>query len=101
MNMTQVEKAGPTSGFTPQEREEIITRLQTVENIASGISAQLADMIGELFPMSEPMEDEPYGHRVNMVREVHEFAVKLAQMLDAMSANPMFAAMLPPDMMEG
>jgi len=101
MSMTQTEKAGPKSGFTPEERNEIITRLQVVENIASGLSAQLTDLISELFPQSEPTEDEPYGHRVNMLMEVHGFAVKLSQMLDAMSANPMFAAMLPADMVEG
>ena len=100
MTMTQTEKAGPQSGFTQQERDEIITRLQTVENLCSGISAQLSDVISELFPQSEPTDDEPYGHRVNMVREVHGFNVKLSQMLDAMSSNPMFAAMLPPEAFE-
>lgn len=100
MSMTQTEKPGPATGFTHAEREEIITRLQTVENIAAGISAQLTDLIGELFPMSETTEEEPYGHRVNMVQEVHTFAAKLAAMLDAMAGNPMFAAMLPPEAFE-
>lgn len=30
------------------------------------------------------------------VNEIHEFAVKLAGVLDAMAGNPMIAAMLPP-----
>jgi len=99
--LSGLDKAGPASGFTREEREEIITRLQVMENVCSAVSAQLSDLIAELFPQSAPTEAEPYGHRVNMVREVHEFATKLAAMLDAMAANPMFAAMLPADMVEG
>lgn len=85
--------------FTQAERQEIITRLQVVENVCSGISAQLSDLTASLFPEADVAEGElPY--RVNLVQEVHEFACKLALTIDAMTANPMIAAMMPPPMEE-
>lgn len=57
--------------FTVEERNEIIGRLQAVEN-------RLAGMDG-------------------MLTEIHAFNARLAQVLDALGSSPMLAAMMPPD----
>lgn len=87
-------------GFTDQERTEIITRLQVVENVASGVSAQLALITQELFPEAEVGEGEQ-PRTVNMLKEVHFFCQRLGQVLDALGSNPMFAAMMPAEMAQG
>lgn len=57
--------------FTPSERNEIIGRMQAMENRLEAMDATLA--------------------------EVHAFNMRLAQVLDGLGGNPMFAAMMPPD----
>lgn len=83
------------SGFTEEERNEIVYRLQAVENLCETLSFQLNDVIGELFPIGDAPEGE-VPRKVNMVREIHGFCVRLSAVLDAMSSNPMIAAMMPP-----
>jgi hypothetical protein len=59
-------------GFTEMERDEIITRLQAMENTCQGIA--------------------------NTVDGIAAFCERLAATLDAIGGNPLFAAMLPPEM---
>ena len=57
--------------FTPAERDEIITRLASMENRLAAIGAQ--------------------------VEYVAQFAANMTRVLDAIGSNPMLAAMMPPD----
>lgn len=82
--------------FTPSERDEIISRLQAVENIAHINMQFLTDLTNELFPVNA--DDETL--RVNMVKEIHGFAKKLGDSLDKVFANPMFRAMMPPGLVD-
>lgn len=58
-------------GFTEQERNEIIARLQAVENTVTATA--------------------------NTVDGIAAFCEHLATTLDAIGSNPLFSAMLPPD----
>jgi hypothetical protein len=60
-------------GFTEAERDEIISRIQALENTCHGIA--------------------------NTVDGIAAFCERLAATLDAIGGNPLFAAMLPPEMM--
>lgn len=82
--------------FTQSERDEIITRLQAVENTVGLIYESLSQITNELFPVNA--DDETL--RVNMLKEVHAFAKKLGDSLDKVFANPMFRAMLPPGVLD-
>ena len=58
-------------GFTQEEREEIIARLQAVENTVHAVA--------------------------NTVDGIAAFCERLAATLDAIGSNPLFSAMLPPE----
>ena len=60
-------------GFTEEERNEIIARLQAVENTVHNVESTLDG--------------------------VAAFCERLAATLDAIGSNPLFAAMLPAEMM--
>ena len=62
-------------GFTEAERDEIISRLQALENTCQNIA--------------------------NTVDGVAAFCERLAMTLDALGSNPLFSAMLPAEMLPG
>jgi hypothetical protein len=90
--------SGKASGFTKEEREEIIFRLQAVENLCTSLSVALGDIQSALYTTVE--QDDGTVEVIDRVDGIYGFCQRLGVVLDALGSNPMFAAMLPPDAFE-